>query len=58
MTSNGALRKTMAARTLASKILADIPYMNGFHFYAAYGNYTEETASNLCEFAETLRTID
>lgn len=45
-------------RVNASKILANIPYMNGFHFYAAFGNYMEETASSLSEFAEVLRSID
>ncbi len=44
-------------RVNASKILANVPYMNGFHFYAAFGNYMEETASSLSEFAEVLRTI-
>ncbi len=58
MTSNDPHKKTVMTKNVASKILADVPYMNGFHFYAAYGKYAEETASNLCEFAETLRTID
>ncbi len=52
------LQTKIVTKADASKILADVPYMNGFHFYAAYGNYAEETASNICEFAEALRTID
>jgi hypothetical protein len=31
--------------------------MQGFHFYAAFSNYTEETASSLEEFLKDLRTI-
>ncbi len=58
MTSNESHTKIIMTKTIVSKVLADVPYMNGFHFYAAYGNYAEETASNLCEFAEILRTID
>ena len=42
----------------ASKILTNTPYMKGFHFYAAFGNYTEETATSLSEFAEVLQNID
>ncbi len=58
MTRDDQHTKTTMTKAAASKILADVPYMNGFHFYAAYGHYTEETADNLCEFAETLHTID
>ena len=32
--------------------------MKSFHFYAAFGKYTEETASSLSEFAQILQTID
>ena len=51
-------KKPAVTKTDACKILAETPRMNGFHFYAAFGIYVEETASSLCEFAEILRTID
>ncbi len=58
MTRDDPHTKTIVTKAVASKILADVPYMNGFHFYTAYGNYMEETADNLCEFAEILHSID
>lgn len=45
-------------RIEASKILSNTPYMQGFHFKTAIGQYTQETATNLLEFAKILEKID
>jgi Family of unknown function (DUF5752) len=42
----------------AQKILSDVPYEKGFHFFRNTGNYTGETAINLVNFYEELRTIE
>ena len=42
----------------AQKILSDVPYEKGFHFFRNTGNYTGETAINLFNFYEELRTIE
>jgi hypothetical protein len=39
------------------KPLRTVPFESGFHFYTAIGNYTGITATNLSEFAATLKTI-
>lgn len=55
---NASNEKTIITQTEASKILGSTPYMKGFHFYTAIGNYTEETATSLSDFAKVLETID
>jgi hypothetical protein len=51
-------KKQVMNRIEASKILGNTPYMKGFHFYNSIGNYTEETATSLSEFAKVLETIN
>ena len=50
-------KKPTVARAEAERFLGATPYMKGFHFYTAIGNYTEETATNLSELAKMLQTI-
>jgi len=58
MAKNDSRKKPILTKTDACRILADTPRMNGFHFYAAFGVYVEETASSLRQFADILRIID
>ncbi len=51
-------KKPTMTKVDASKVLGNTPYMKGFHFYAALGNYTEETVTSISEFVGVLRTID
>jgi hypothetical protein len=40
-----------------SELLRTVPSDKGFHFYAATGNYTGETATSLVNFAAKLQVI-
>jgi hypothetical protein len=42
----------------AQKILAPVPYAQGFHFFMPDGHYTGETAMSLCSFLRDLRSVD
>jgi len=44
-------------RAPASKILSQVPYANGFHFFTSIGRYTGETAVSLEHFAGELALI-
>ena len=57
------MRTTKAKRQsinkeLAQKILANVPYEKGFHFFMSLGKYTGETSINLLSFYEELRSIE
>jgi hypothetical protein len=51
-------KNQIITKAKASKILGRTPYMEGFHFYTAIGNYIEETATSLTDFANILTRID
>ena len=46
------LSKSTTTKSAAEKILATVPYVNGFHFFTSIGQYTGETAVNLENFAK------
>ncbi|MGA2681461.1 MAG: DUF5752 family protein [Candidatus Bathyarchaeia archaeon] len=46
------LNKLAIAKSTAEKILASVPYTNGFHFFTSVGQYTGETAVSLATFAK------
>ena len=41
-------------KLIAEKILAPVPYANGFHFFTSLGQYTGETAISLATFAKEI----
>jgi hypothetical protein len=49
--------KTATAKSTAEKILAPVPYANGFHFFTSIGVYTGETAISLEHFTREIQTI-
>jgi len=49
--------KTAIAKSTAEKILASVPYANGFHFFTSIGMYTGETAISLEHFTGEIQTI-
>jgi alpha-amylase len=49
--------KTAIPKSTAEKILAPVPYINGFHFFTSIGVYTGETAISLEHFAREIQTI-
>jgi hypothetical protein len=51
------VKKQLIAKPASVKLLASVPFENGFHFYTTTGNYTGITATNLNEFAAKLQTI-
>ena len=46
------LNKLAIRKSTAEKILATVPYTNGFHFFTYVGQYTGETAVSLATFAK------
>ena len=46
------LNKSAITKSTAEKILATVPYINGFHFFKSIGQYTGETAVSLATFAK------
>jgi hypothetical protein len=42
----------------AQKILASVPYAQGFHFFMPDGHYTGETAMSICSFLRDLKSVD
>jgi hypothetical protein len=46
------LNKSAITKSNAEKILATVPYVNGFHFFTYIGQYTGETAVSLATFAK------
>jgi hypothetical protein len=46
------LNKSAIKKSTAEKILATVPYVNGFHFFKSIGQYTGETAVSLSTFAK------
>jgi hypothetical protein len=42
----------------AQKILRQVPYAQGFHFFMPDGHYTGETAMSLCSFLRDMGSID
>jgi len=46
------LNKLAISKSTAEKILAPVPYANGFHFFTSVGQYTGETAVSLATFAK------
>jgi hypothetical protein len=49
--------KTATAKSTAERILAPVPYVNGFHFFTSIGVYTGETAISLDHFTREIQTI-
>jgi translation elongation factor EF-G len=52
MTKTPNLSKSTTTKSAAEKILATVPYVNGFHFFTSIGQYTGETAVSLATFAK------
>jgi len=50
-------KKSAITKSTAEKILATVPYINGFHFFISVGRYTGETAVSLAAFAKEVETI-
>ncbi len=46
------LNKLAIGKSTEEKILAPVPYTNGFHFFTNTGQYTGETAVSLATFAK------
>jgi hypothetical protein len=42
----------------AQKILRQVPYAQGFHFFMPDGHYSGETAMSLCSFLRDLGSVD
>jgi len=51
MSHNLKEKKEVTTKLTAVKILAQVPYANGFHFFTSIGQYTGETAISLEHFA-------
>jgi alpha-amylase len=51
------LNKSVITKLTAEKILATVPYGNGFHFFESIGQYTGETAVSLAVFARVVEII-
>ena len=51
------LNKPDITKSTAEKILATVPYINGFHFFESAGRYTGETAVSLAAFAKEVEII-
>ena len=49
--------KPAITKSTAEKILATVPYVNGFHFFTSIGQYTGETAISLMIFARKVELI-
>lgn len=52
------LRDLQARKERASKILGEVPFDRGFHFYRALGQYTGLTALSLEEFQKILKNLE
>jgi hypothetical protein len=50
-------RSKALPKSSSAKILNNIPYESGFHFFTAIGNSTQITATNLSEFAAKLQVV-
>jgi len=48
---------TAITKSTAEKILAAVPYSNGFHFFTSVGQYTGETAISLVTFAREVEVV-
>lgn len=48
----------LSAREAASRILAEVPFEKGFHFYRGLGQYTGLTAISLEGFHEVLKALE
>jgi hypothetical protein len=57
MTKDLNLNKSADTKLTAEKILAKVPYSNGFHFFTYVGQYTGETAVSLETFAREVEVI-
>jgi hypothetical protein len=51
------VKQQSIAKPTCKRLLATVPFENGFHFYTGIGNYTGITATNLNEFAVKLQTV-
>lgn len=51
MQNEDARSKVPIEKSTAMKILAQVPYANGFHFFTSIGQYTGETAVSMEHFA-------
>jgi hypothetical protein len=50
-------RKRFGINKKFAEILRTVPYERGFHFYAALGDYTGETATSLDALEKKLRVV-
>jgi hypothetical protein len=57
-TTRPAVRRSVLNKELVSKILRSVPEQEGFHFYLAIGEPTEETAISLADFVEKIEVVD
>ena len=57
MTNPLNLNKPAITKSTSEKILATVPYINGFHFFESLGRYTGETAVSLAAFAREVEII-
>jgi hypothetical protein len=57
MTNTHRVNKAVIKKPSAEKILATVPYTNGFHFFTVIGQYTGETANSLVHFAIEIEHI-
>jgi hypothetical protein len=57
MTNPLNLNNSANTKSTAEKILATVPYINGFHFFESIGKYTGETAVSLVAFAKEVEII-
>jgi DNA-binding MarR family transcriptional regulator len=52
------VRDLLVARERASRILAEVPFERGFHFYRGLGQYTGLTALSLEDFQKALKNLE
>lgn len=50
--------RSVLDKDFVSKILRSVPEQEGFHFYLAIGEPTEETAFSLADFVEKMEAVD
>ena len=58
MAKSSSVKKKSQAEKDDSKLLANVPYDKGFHFFIAIGHYTWETATSLATLVRMLQVID
>ena len=51
------VNKAVAEKSTAEKIMATIPYTNGFHFFLDIGQCSGETANSLVHFTKEIELV-